>query len=1041
MNVAQYAIQHKVISWMFAILLLLGGSLSFFKLGQLEFPEFTIKQALVITAYPGASPQQVEEEVTLPLEDALQQLDSIKHITSINSAGMSQIQIEIKENYPSNVLPQIWDEVRRKVSDTISKFPPGVATPSVIDDFGDVYGILFNISGAGFSARELQNYADFVRRELVLIPGVKKVTIAGKVTEQIVVEISQQKLNALGLNPDYIYSLINHQNGVSNAGSIRVGDNRIRIHPTGEFHSVNEMEHLLVSAPGSQQLVYLGDIAKVYKTDDETPTNLYRNQGAAALSMGISFSSGVNVVDVGQTVANRLTELESERPFGIELNKVYDQGKMVDQTINGFLINLAESVGIVIIVLLVFMGVRSGLLMGVVLLLTILGTFIVMSMLNIDLQIISLGALIIALGMLVDNAIVVTEGILIALKRGQTRLEAAKSVVSQTQWPLLGATVIAIIAFAPIGLSDTATGEFCVSLFQVLLISLFISWVTAITLTPFFCHLLFKDGDIDASGDDDPYKGWMFNLYRQLLGFCMRFRLLTLAAVIAALALSMSGFGHIKNVFFPASNTPIFFVDVWMPEGTDIHATESFMAQLEQHIQQQQDKKDVGVVNITTVIGQGAQRFVLPYVPEKGYSSYAQLLIEMDDLPHLYAYIKAASHDLRAHFPQAQYSFKYLENGPAPAAKIEARFYGENPIVLRQLAAKAEVILKAEPSADSVRHNWRNQLLVIRPDIATAQAREAGISKQDIDNALLTNFGGKTVGVYRDNSHLLPIIARSPDEERLDVDSIWKLQVWSAENNTFVPAAQVISAFDSQWENPLIMRRDRKRVISVMANPSLDSEETADSVFRKIRADIEAIPLPIGYELEWGGEYETSTEAQKSVFSSIPMGYLAMFLITVLLFNSVRQPIVIWFTVPLALIGVVSGLLLFDAPFSFMALLGLLSLTGMIIKNGIVLVDQINLELSQGKAAYRAVFDSSVSRVRPVLMAAITTMLGMLPLLTDAFFGSMAITIIFGLGFASVLTLIVLPVTYTYICGVDMPHKTTKGEAKQAGVKQPVSTQ
>ncbi|MCL1123013.1 efflux RND transporter permease subunit [Shewanella surugensis] len=1037
MNIAQYAIQHRVISWMFALLLLIGGGLSFFKLGQLEFPEFTIKQALVITAYPGASPEQVEEEVTLPLEDALQQLDSIKHITSINNAGMSQIQIEIKENYPSNVLPQIWDEVRRKISDTVPKLPPGVATPAVIDDFGDVYGILFNIAGKGFSTRELQNYADFVRRELVLVPGVKKVTIAGKVTEQIVVEISQQKLNALGLNPDYIYSLINHQNGVSNAGSIRVGDNRIRIHPTGEFHSINEMEHLLVSAPGSQQLVYLGDIAKVYKTNDETPNNLYRNQGASALSMGISFSSGVNVVDVGQAVAKRLTELESERPFGIELNQVYDQGKMVNQTINGFLINLAESVAIVIIVLLVFMGVRSGLLMGVVLLLTILGTFIVMSMLNIDLQIISLGALIIALGMLVDNAIVVTEGILIALKRGQTRLDAAKSVVNQTQWPLLGATFIAIIAFAPIGLSDTATGEFCVSLFQVLLISLFISWITAITLTPFFCHLLFKDGKVEDAGNEDPYKGWLFNLYRQLLGFCMRFRLLTLAVVIAALVLSMSGFGHIKNVFFPASNTPIFFIDVWMPEGTDIHATEHFVSKLEQHIQQQQDQQDVGVVNITTVIGQGAQRFVLPYVPEKGYPAYAQLLIEMNDLPNLYAYIKAVSHDLRLHFPEAQYSFKYLENGPAPAAKIEARFYGEDPIVLRQLAAKAEVILKAEPSADSVRHNWRNQLLVIRPEIATAQAREAGINKQDIDNALLINFGGKTVGVYRDNSHLLPIIARSPDEERLDADSIWKLQVWSGENNMFVPGTQVISAFDSQWENPLIMRRDRKRVISVMANPSLDSDETADSVFRKIRTEVEAIPLPVGYELEWGGEYETSTEAQKSVFSSIPMGYLAMFLITVLLFNSVRQPIVIWFTVPLALIGVVSGLLLFDAPFSFMALLGLLSLTGMIIKNGIVLVDQINLELSQGKEAYYAVVDSSVSRVRPVLMAAITTMLGMLPLLTDAFFGSMAITIIFGLGFASVLTLIVLPVTYTYICGVSMPNK----KAKQSSIKQPVTAQ
>ncbi|WP_026006192.1 efflux RND transporter permease subunit [Moritella dasanensis] len=1015
MNFAQYSIQHKVVSWMFALLLLVGGSISFFGLGQLEFPEFTIKQALVVTAYPGASPEQVEEEVTLPLEDALQQLDAIKHITSINSAGLSQIEIEIKEQYGANELPQIWDEVRRKVNDAIKLLPPGVATPNVIDDFGDVFGILVNITGDGYSNRELQNYANFLRRELVLVNGVKKIVIAGKVAEQVVVEISQQKLSALGLNQDYIYSLINAQNVVSNAGSIRVGDDRIRIHPTGEFSNVTQMERLLVSAPGSTKLIYLGDIAKIYKTADETPSSLYHGQGEAALSVGISFSSGVNVVDVGAAVNQRLAELEGERPIGIELLTVYDQSKMVDDTVNGFLINLAESIAIVIVVLLVFMGLRSGLLMGLVLLLTILGTFIVMNILNIELQIISLGALIIALGMLVDNAIVVTEGILIGIQRGQTRLETAKQVISQTQWPLLGATIIAIIAFAPIGLSDNATGEFCASLFQVLLISLFISWITAMTLTPFFCHLMFKDGDNKSTQDDDPYKGVIFQFYRGALMLAIRFRIVTVAMVIAALIASVIGFGHIKNVFFPPSSTPIFFVDVWMPEGSDINATEQLVARIEQDLMQQQQSKDVGLVNLTSVIGQGSQRFVLSYVPEKGYNAYAQLLIEMTNLDTLNTFMRKLEVDLLQDYPEAQFRIKYMENGPSPAAKIEARFYGEDPQILRQLAAQAEAILIAEPTATGIRHNWRNQVTLIRPQLALAQARETGISKHDLDNALLTNFSGKQVGIYRENSYLMPIIARAPATERLDADSIWKLQVWSADNNLFVPVTQIVSDFNTEWEDPMIMRRDRKRVLSVLADPINGTGETADSVFNNIRTKVEAIPLPAGYDLEWGGEFETTTEAQTSVFSSIPLGYLAMFLITVLLFNSVRQPLIIWFTVPLALIGVVSGLLLFDAPFSFMALLGLLSLTGMIIKNGIVLVDQINLELSQGKAPYAAVVDSSVSRVRPVLMAAITTMLGMIPLLSNAFFSSMAITIIFGLGFASILTLIVLPVTYTLV--------------------------
>ncbi|MEZ9197435.1 efflux RND transporter permease subunit [Shewanella sp. 10N.286.54.B9] len=1026
MNFAEYSITHKVISWMFALLLLVGGSVSFFNLGQLEFPEFTIKQALVVTAYPGASPEQVEEEVTLPLEDALQQLGGIKHITSVNSAGLSQIEIEMADNYAGDQLPQVWDEVRRKVNDKINELPPGAMTPKVIDDFGDVYGILLNVSGEGYSHRELQNYADFLRRELVLVDGIKKVTIAGKVMDQVVVEISQQKLNALGLDQDYIYGLIQSQNVVSNAGSIRVGDNRIRIHPTGEFDNVSQMERLLISPPSSAKLIYLGDIASIYKDVEETPESMYHADGSKALSIGIAFASGVNVVDVGAAVNERMTELNSELPIGMSLATVYDQSKMVDDTVSGFLVNLAESIAIVIGVLLIFMGVRSGLLMGLVLLLTILGTFIMMNVLNIELQIISLGALIIALGMLVDNAIVVTEGILIGIKRGKTRLETAKSVISQTQWPLLGATIIAIIAFAPIGLSDNSTGEFCVSLFQVLLISLFISWITAMTLTPFFCNIMFKDGVVNEEVDEDPYKGWLFTLYRQTLNIAMRFRSVTLLLVIAALVTAVVGFGQVKNVFFPASNTPMFFVDVWMPEGSDIKATEKLLSRIEADIMQQQAEHDIGLTNLTTVVGQGAQRFVLSYVPEKGYSAYGQLLIEMSDLTTLNQYMRKLEVELSYRFPEAEYRFKYMENGPSPAAKIEARFYGEDPQVLRQLAAKASIVLENEPNAVGVRHNWRNQVTLIRPQLALAQARETGISKQDLDNSLLVNFSGKQIGTYRENSHLLPIIARAPASERLDAESIWKLQVWSSDNNTFVPATQVVSNFETEWENPLIMRRDRKRVISVLADPVNGTGETADSVFRKIKTDIEAIPLPSGYELEWGGEYETSLEAQESVFSSIPLGYLAMFLITVLLFNSVRQPLVIWFTVPLAIIGVVAGLLLFDAPFSFMAMLGMLSLTGMIIKNGIVLVDQINLELSEGKDAYQAVVDSSVSRVRPVLMAAITTMLGMIPLLSDAFFGSMAITIIFGLGFASVLTLIVLPVTYTLMFRIPYPHKKAR---------------
>ncbi|WP_263079092.1 efflux RND transporter permease subunit [Endozoicomonas sp. Mp262] len=1011
MNIAEYSISHRVISWMFVIILLVGGCLSFFGLGQLEFPEFTIKQAMVITQYPGATPQQVEEEVTLSLEEAIQELEYVKHIRSISSSGSSQITVDMKDQYHKGDLPQIWDELRRKVNDTQKDLPPGVYPSLVKDDYSDVFGMLFNIRGEGYSHRDLENYADFLKRELVLIPGVKKVAIAGERQEQIVLEVSREKMAALGVDPNWLFSLIQNQNVVSNAGRIFVEGRSIRIHPTGEFNNVNELKQLIVSTPGSSQLVRLGDIATVHKDYEETPSTIYHSNGFPALSLGISFTSGVNVVDVGGLVRERLNELEGQRPIGIDLDTVYDQPEVVLESVNGFLINLAQSVAIVIIVLLCAMGVRSGLLMGVVLLLTILGTFIVMRVVGIELQLISLGALIIALGMLVDNAIVVTEGIQVGLQRGLTRIEAAKRVVKQTQWPLLGATVIAVIAFAPVGLSDEMSGEFCVSLFQVLLISLMLSWVTAITLVPFFSYLLFKEEKLTEQAKDfDPYQGALFTIYKQLLSFALKHRPVTLIITVIALFSAFVGFGYVKNVFFPPSNTPIFFVDYWMPEGSDIRDTETEISRFEQQVLALD-----GVNNVTTVIGMGAQRFVLPYTPEKQYSSYGQLVVETKDLDSILGVISKVQGILDQQFADVEYRVKRLQNGPSPSAEIEARFYGEDPVVLRSLAVQAMQVLRDEPLATNIRHGWRNRTPIIRPQLDEASARRSGISKQALDEALLINFSGKQVGVYREGTHLLPMIIRAPEAERLNADSLTDLQVWSADHKNFVPITQAVSSFDTEWEDPLIIRRERKRMLSVMADPQLLSDETTDSVFRKVRAKIEAIPLPDGYKLEWGGSYETSRDAQEAVFASIPMGYLFMFLITVLLFNTVRQPLAIWSTVPLALIGVVAGLLLLDAPFSFMALLGLLSLSGMLIKNGIVLVEQIKLELDQGREEHEAIFHASVSRVRPVCMAALTTMLGMIPLLFDAFFESMAVTIIFGLGFATVLTLIVLPVVYSLL--------------------------
>ena len=549
-----------------------------------------------------------------------------------------------------------------------------------------------------------------------------------------------------------------------------------------------------------------------------------------------------------------------------------------------------------------------------------------------------------------------------------------------------------------------------------LLISLFLSWITAITLTPFFCNILFKKSELasqQAAEPVDPYRGALFTLYKQLLAVALVHRPITLMLTVSALVLAVLGFGSLKNVFFPPSNTPIFFVDFWMPEGSDIRATQTRVAEFEQDV-----LALPGVRNVTSVMGQGAQRFILTYMPEKQYSSYGQLIIEADELDTIPTLVAALESELINNYADVEYRVKRLQNGPPPLAEIEARFYGEDPEVLRRLALEAVMVMRSEPTATNIRHSWRNQVALVRPQVDEASARRSGISKQALDDALLVNFSGRQVGVYREGSQLMPLIVQAPAEERLNADSISDLQVWSAEHNSYVPITQAITSFATEWENPLIVRRDRKRMVAVMADPVLLSDETSDSVLRKVRAKIESIPLPDGYQLEWGGSHELSGDAEKAVFASIPLGYLGMFLITVLLFNTVRQPLAIWGTVPLALIGVVAGLLMFNAPFSFMALLGLLSLSGMLIKNGIVLVEQLKLELEEGKEVREAIFHASVSRLRPVCMAALTTMLGMLPLLFDAFFQSMAVTIIFGLGFATVLTLIVLPVIYSLLYGI-----------------------
>ncbi|HHX8494704.1 TPA: efflux RND transporter permease subunit VmeI [Vibrio diabolicus] len=1019
-GIAAYFIRNRVISWMVALIFLIGGIAAFFGLGRLEDPAFTIKDAMVVTSYPGATPQQVEEEVTYPIEKAIQQLTYVDEVNSISSRGLSQITVTMKNNYGPDDLPQIWDELRRKVNDLKGTLPPGVNEPQVIDDFGDVYGILLAVTGDGYSYKELLDYVDYLRRELELVDGVSKVSVSGQQQEQVFIEVSMKKLSSIGLSPDTVFNLLSTQNVVSDAGAIRIGDEYIRIQPTGEFQSVDELGDLLITESGAQGLIFLKDVAEIKRGYVEVPNNIINFNGSLALNVGVSFAEGVNVVEVGKAFDHRLAELKYQQPVGIEISEIYSQPKEVDKSVSGFVVSLAQAVGIVIIVLLFFMGLRSGLLIGLILLLTVLGTFIFMKYLAIDLQRISLGALVIALGMLVDNAIVVVEGILIGTQKGRTRLQAATDIVTQTKWPLLGATVIAVTAFAPIGLSEDSTGEYCGTLFTVLLISLMLSWFTAISLTPFFADIFFKGQKIkQGEGEEnDPYNGVIFVIYKKFLQFCMRRAWFTVVVLIAGLAASVYGFTFVKQAFFPSSTTPIFQLDVWMPEGTDIRATNTTLKELESWLAKQEH-----VDHITTTAGKGLQRFMLTYAPEKSYAAYGEITTRMENYEALKPLMAKFREYLKANYPEINYKLKQIELGPGGGAKIEARIIGSDPTVLRTIAAQVKDIMYADPQATNIRHDWRERTQVLEPQFNESQARRYGITKSDVDDFLSMSFSGMTIGLYRDGTTLMPIVARLPEDERIDIRNIEGMKIWSPAQSEFIPLQQVTMGYDMRWEDPIIVRKNRKRMLTVMADPDILGEETASTLQKRLQPQIEAIQMPPGYSLEWGGEYESSGDAQESLFTTMPMGYLFMFLITVFLFNSIKDPLIVWLTVPLALIGVTTGLLALNTPFGFMALLGFLSLSGMVLKNGIVLLDQIEIEMKSGKEAYDAVVDAAVSRVRPVCMAAITTILGMIPLLPDIFFKPMAVTIMFGLGFATVLTLIVVPVLYRLFHKVAVPKQ------------------
>ena len=1005
--------------WVLVVALIFGGIQAYNSLGRLEDPEFTIKEAKVVTPYPGATPAEVAEEVSEVMEKACQQLGQIKEVRSTSQPGVSILTVEIQDRYDGSMLPQVWDELRRKVNDAQSNLPPGAGPSIVNDDFGDVFGILLAVYGDGFTYKELHEHAKTLERELLLVDDVGKVTLFGVQPEAIYIEISRERMAQLGISEDMIYRRLEGKNLVTPSGDARVGREYMKIMPEEGVDSVESIGNLLVEGLGSDAQIYLKDIATITRGFKEPPSTMLQFDGHPAIGIGVSTAPGGNVVTMGTAVRKRLQELELVTPWGIETGSVYYQSVGVVKAVDSFVVSLIQAILIVIGVLVFAMGLRSGILIGSVLLLTVLATFIVMKAQGVSLERISLGALIIALGMLVDNAIVVTEGIMVRVQAGQERYAAAKEVVAQTLWPLLGATFVAILAFAALGASQDSTGEFCRSLYQVILYSLLLSWILAVTVTALFCVTFLPAPDPDVE-QGDPYGGAVFRGYKAFLAGCIRMRWVTLGVTVLLFAVSVRAFGFVDQSFFPNSTNPQFTLDYWVTEGTDIRETKADMESIEQAILEME-----GVKHVASCIGSGAPRFILTYAPEQPNTAYGQFIIEVESFEYIQKLIQQAEAYIQENHPDALTYGKPFVLGPGGGSDIEVRLRGPDRDVLRTLSSEIEKIMKADPVSRDVRNDWRQRVKMLVPVLNDSMVSRLGLTRGDIAQTLQRTYGGRRVGIYREGDDLIPIVARAPERERTDVGELQDLQIWSLMAGGTVPMQQVVKRIDARWEDHIIERRDRQPTITPQCN---SADGPASRVFNRLRPKIEKrfdelkkeLGLGAEYDMQWGGEYENSGDAQAGIAAKLPLTLLMMVLIVISLFNALRQPLLIWLTVPLGIIGVSWGLLIAGEPFGFMALLGLLSLIGMMIKNAVVLVDETDLQIREGKPRMSAVLDAAVSRLRPVSMAAFTTVLGMIPLLPDVFFASLAVTIMGGLGFATVLTLVFVPVLYAIFFKIDM---------------------
>lgn len=1001
MSLSEYSLKNRKVVWFFLFILLAGGALGFVTLGKKEDSVFVIKSASLVCSYPGATPLEVEQLVTEPIEREVQSMRLVHKITSESYYGLSKILVELDPATRASEIPQLWDELRRKVLNIQPRLPTGASPVTVADDFGDVYGIYYGLSvDGGFTWAELRDWAQRIKTALVTVDGVQKVSLFGEQTPVVNVYVNLAALANFAIRPETIVATIGQQNTIVNSGEKQAGALQIQILEAGTYKGLDDISNQMLTAASGKQY-RLGDIARVERGYADPPQTLMRVDGRRAVGIGISTEAQVDVVKTGEKIIRVLDGLMRQMPVGMDLTVLYPENRIAQQANATFVLNLAESVAIVILIIMLVMGFRAGVLIGSSLLFSIGGTLLLMQFLGEGLNRTSLAGFIIAMGMLVDNAIVVTDNAQQAMLRGVARRRAVVDGANAPRWSLLGATLIAIFSFLPLYLAPSSVAEIVKPLFVVLALSLLLSWVLALTQTPLFGDFMLRVKPVAH----DPYDTKFYRTFDRILAALLRWRWGVVAGVAALFAAALAVMGLMPQNFFPSLDKPYFRADVLLPEGYNIRDTERNLRTMEEWLHAQPEVKTVSVT-----MGSTPPRYYLASSSVSLRPNFGNILVELHDKGQTEAVEARFNAYVRAMCPDVWLRSSLFKLSPVPDAAIEFGFIGDDIDTLRRLTQAAEEIMWRTPGTVNIRNSWGNRVPTWLPLYSQMKGQRIGVTRSQMAQGITIATQGYRLGEYREGDQFMPILLK---DENIDTYNLTNLQALPI----FTPAGKVYSieqatdGFRFEYRVGVVKRYNRQRVMKAQCDPGRGVNTMRlyaalrDSVLR-------GVVLPEGYSMKVFGEQESQQESNSALARYMPLTMVLIFIVLLLLFRNYREPTVILLMIPLIFIGVVLGLAVTGKVFNFFSLLGLLGLVGMNIKNAVVLVEQIGVLRSEGKGAYEALTAATRSRIVPVAMASGTTILGMLPLLFDSMFGAMAATIMGGLLVATLLTVCVLPVVY-----------------------------